>query len=227
MDKSFSKTISFKDPLFWQNIWFYYKKHIFAGLALIVFFTWGIVSCVNTVYPDYQIMYVGKYGVQDTVAAEEYLSEFVTDANGDGKTVPRVVNIALGNQENPQMTYAYISKLDVEISQGDASVFIMNSAFIDRYSQLECYVYLDDIADSCNIPEERRIREKTSGKTIAIDISGTVLCDKLRVGEDGNQPLYFMMNVPKEKSLKNEKKAAVFEETKRVSEIILKSSFRN
>ena len=226
MDKKFSETISPKDPMFWKNIWFYYKKHIFIGLALILFFTWGIVSCVNTVYPDFQIMYVGKYGVQDTAAAEEYLKEFVIDANGDGKVVPRIVNIALGEQQNQQLTYAYISKLDVEVQQGDASVFIMNSSFIDRYSQLECYVYLDDLADKYNIPEQRRVRENVSGKTVAVDIPGTVLCDKLGAYEDGNQPLYFMMNVPKEKSLKDEKKAAVFEQTKRVSEILLKNSFR-
>lgn len=212
--------------MFWKNIWFYYKKHIFIGLALILFLTWGIVSCVNTVYPDFQIMYVGKYGLQDTAAAEEYLKEFVADANGDGKVAPRIVNIALGEQQNQQLTYAYISKLDVEVQQGDSSVFIMNSSFIDRYSQLECYVYLDDLADKYNIPEQRRVRENVSGKTVAVDISGTVLCDKLGAYEDGTQPLYFMMNVPKEKSLKNEKKAAVFEQTKRVSEILLKNSFR-
>ncbi len=225
MDKGFSKTISPKDSRFWKNVWFYYRAHIMIALALVLFFAWGILSWVNQVQPDFQIMYMGKYGIQSTHDAEEYLKEFVTDANGDKKSVPRVVSMALGEQENPQLTYAYISKLDVDVQQGDASVFIMNSAFIDRYSQLECYVYLDDIADRYNIPEQRRIRENISGKTVAIDIGETVLCDKLRVGEDGNQPLYFMMNMPKEKTLKNAKKAAVFEETKRVSELLLKNCF--
>ena len=87
-----------------KNWWHYHKPALLLA-ALLLFIAGGILKSalhIGESLPDMQVAYVGEHPLPaDTVAAvEQAFDAFATDANGDGRTVVRLVQYVSGSAED-------------------------------------------------------------------------------------------------------------------------------
>lgn len=219
MDKAFSETCKFGSVQYWKNVWFYYRIHIIAVGIAIVFLATGIYGCVSADKPDLTFIYMSTLGLESYDDAQDYLGTVVQDINGDGKNYVSVMNMPIGDGTNIEMSSAYASKADVELMHGDPNVFVANEKYSKRYKDLECFTYLDEIADKYNVSEEKRVKETVSGKTVAIDISGTGFMKNINAYD--TEPTHIFLKRFDEKKKDDEKYVAMYSETVRFLEQIL------
>ncbi len=79
-----------------ENIWFYYKYYIIAGIVAILMFSIAFSSCANRTPHDINVLYLTHGYVDTSGALEMTLSEYASDTDGDGKKSAQVITISYG-----------------------------------------------------------------------------------------------------------------------------------
>lgn len=117
-----------------RNWWDYHKWHVLIAALLFaaVFDIGKQMLHIGEVRPDVQIAYVGEDPLPgDTVSAlEGALSSFIADANGDGKTIVRVVQYAgsaAGGQEAAAQAEASHIKLLADLEECESFLFLLEN----------------------------------------------------------------------------------------------------
>lgn len=136
-----------KDLKWLSNFWFYYKKVVFAGIAVLLFVIYGCVSCARTIDYDLEMYYFGSKqlssDVFDNTAAE--FRELADDADGKAGVNAICLNLAIVDESEAtsEVDLVMNSKVHIEIAEGDGYLYIMND---DIYGYCMEAELLEDIS---------------------------------------------------------------------------------
>ena len=128
-----------------KNWWHYHKLPLLLA-ALLLFIAGGILKSalhIGEILPDMQVAYVGEHPLPaDTVAAvEQAFDAFATDANGDGRTVVRLVQYVSGSAEDAdavrQSTAASVALL-ADLEDRDSYFFFSKMPRVFNCSTIFC-----------------------------------------------------------------------------------------
>lgn len=122
-----------------SNFFFYYKWHLIIGIAAIVLIVSTIVSIVNRVEPNLQVIIGGDILVPDTETVEERIRNEVP-----GATEPIVQNIYLSENSDPQMQVGMQTKFVVEMAAGENDLYILDE---EKYLELAKQGAFLDVTD--------------------------------------------------------------------------------
>lgn len=108
-----------------KNFWYHYKIHTFIVLFLCFVLVIGVTHCARREEYDAKIvLYTNNYyhdAHMDTLA--EYMTQYFTDINGDGKVLVQVINCSYSTQGtyDSEYTQSLSTKLNSVLS-GDTAV---------------------------------------------------------------------------------------------------------
>lgn len=223
MEKNFSKYCKPNTKEFWQNVWFYYKVHIFAAIAILLLIVYTIGEIVDRKDPDFAFMYVGEQTLVNEEETRKFFEKYVTDVNGDGTVYPNVLNIALGNGEDAQYASALIQKADLTIAADETPVIMLiDEDYIERYIEMDAFAPIDDVLQKYGV-EEDKIRYSDDNKAICVDVTGTEFAKK--VGYAWDKTAYLGIQFKRENKKDDEEYLKMYTETERVFELILSGDF--
>lgn len=223
MEKDFSKYCKPNTKEFWQNVWFYYKVHIFAAIAILLLIVYTIGEIVDRKDPDFAFMYVGEQTLVNEEETQKFFEKYVTDVNGDGTVYPNVLNIALGNGEDAQYTSALIQKADLTIAADETPVIMLiDEDYIDRYIEMDAFAPIDDVLQKYGV-EEDKIRYSDDNKAICVDVTGTEFTKK--VGYAWDKTVYLGIQFIRENKKDDEEYLKMYGEAERIFELILSGDF--
>lgn len=120
------------------NFWYYYKIHVIVAIVAILCVAFTVKQCASRVEPDMTVVIATKtanLSDDQLKSIETMLSKYTADVNGDGRKVVSCDNYYVGDDQNPQVSYAVQAKLIANISSDkDTALYIIDSSY---YSQLK------------------------------------------------------------------------------------------
>lgn len=155
----------------WENVWYYYKWFIIGGVIVVILLIMLLAECVFNVQPDFTVTYIGGMENMGQVEAYQLEDRFATvteDINGDGQQATKVNIIYLDDNNASEEMAAMYSMADIEMAGGDAVVFLISEAFLDRYSDYG-FIDLSEYVQEFGI-DESLLRYDASGKPYAIEM---------------------------------------------------------
>ena len=117
-----------------QNFWFYYKKHLLTGLAVVMVLAYLGIQKITTVKPDYHIGLVRASACTDGMLQEleDLFTSAGTDVNGDGQVLVQIHTyyVDLADQdENAGVSNAeVVQALDADLIGGMSGIFLLEDA---------------------------------------------------------------------------------------------------
>ena len=216
--------MNIKDKKFWENYWYYYKIHTFAGIFALVLIITTLYQCATTVNPDFTALYIGSPPVMtDKIeAVQTALANAVGDLNKDGKKTAVLSNISASLNAKSDMDMAGIQKADIEIMAGDAHLIFTNDEFLKRYVAMDAFADITEQAKKAGIDEALLIKDKDGKGYVAVDISSLPFAQKMGMT---NAKVYMSLRVVQQDK-KNDK--AYMEQHNKSAELfdkILNGSF--
>ncbi len=173
MEKSFAGTYKVTSKEFWKNYWFYYKPHTIWGIIILITIVGTIHGCVTKTDPDVTFMYLGEtpLSAEASYDASDVLGRYAADVNGDGVSSSLFINLPYGGGDI-NVAQSSFTTFDIELSEGDPFIFMLDEATFKRYIDINAFTYLDDLIAKHNIPADR-VLYNNSGRAIAVNITGT------------------------------------------------------
>ena len=119
---------TFKEKM--QNYWYHFKWHTIVGVFLAVVITVMVAQCATREKYDLITVFFTYTYVMDgqTQQVEEYLEQYASDIDGDGKVNVRVVNCSFNAENgNVQVSQTSLMKLQSMIAaESKAMLFILD-----------------------------------------------------------------------------------------------------
>lgn len=125
-----------------KNFLYYYKYHILAIIAVILIIVFSVRGCVNTVRPDFNMAFIGRFVYSDVAEA---LKDSIK-ANVPEITEPGIDGAYLADDNVGEQQYAMEMKATVLIAAGDIDVYIMDKTTFARFAKQGAFMSLDEIA---------------------------------------------------------------------------------
>ncbi len=170
-----------------KNFWHYNKWKIFSLIALILFIAFAVSQCSYGSVTDFEVLHIS--GVRD-VSGDEFIKRIKND----------VELVSEGNDPNAEFMHIFVpqdmrdiietgalEKIQVEMVGGNSTLFILDKETIYSYKDNEFFYDLTQIADSFNVPEEKRYLG-ANGEVCAISVDGNkylqecnLQCDSLYI----------------------------------------------
>lgn len=133
-----------------KNFFYYYKYHILAIIAVIVIVVFTVRGCVNTVRPDFNMAFIGRFIYSD---AAEDLKDIIK-ANVPQIAEPGIDGAYLGDDSMGEQQYAMEMKATVLFAASDIDVFILDKTTFVRYAKQGALMSLDEIAPRLGVDLE-------------------------------------------------------------------------
>ena len=123
-----------------QNFWFYYKKHLLAGLAVLLVLGYLGIQKLSTVEPDYHIGLVRSAALPEETLTE-WEHRFASggeDLNGDGQVLVQIhtyyVDLA-DDSENAGVSNAEtVQALDADLIGNMSGIFLLED--VDTFQRV-------------------------------------------------------------------------------------------
>jgi hypothetical protein len=168
-----------------QNYWYHFKWHTIGAVALIAVFAVMCVQCVTREKYDF-ITVVFTHSVIESGRVEkieEYLEQYATDIDGDGKVSVQVVDCSVIDENpNSPLTQTSMGKLQSLIAaEPKAVLFLFDDKGYETLSKIsgqgileaealalpeEFYKACDGEADYEKLPKELKISYRRVGGTM-------------------------------------------------------------
>ena len=132
-----------------QNIWFYYKKHILIGLAVVLILTYLGIQRINTEKPDYHIGIVRSVSLseEELNALTAIFTAAGQDVNGDGQVLVQLHTYYLDladDSENAGVNNAEAAQgLDADLIGNMSGIFLLED--VDTFQSLTNSIAADTV----------------------------------------------------------------------------------
>lgn len=127
-----------------ENIWYYYKAYLIAGIVAVIALCVAINSCANRKKYDVNILYM-THGYADSFYQTDELSElfaaYTDDVNGDGITNTQIITIRYG--ETLQDINSANATRSANLAAGKNVLFLIDE---QNYTELKNGGFLADIS---------------------------------------------------------------------------------
>lgn len=188
----------------WGNFWYYYKWFIIIGAVLLISLIMLLTECAHsTKTSDFTLTYIGNVFGMGQIQAFELEDRFASvtkDMNHDGTTDAKVnvVYIDTGSQDQ-SVNY---TMADVELTGGDAVVYLFTQEAMDRYAR---YGFLDlsQYVQEFGIKEEL-LKRYDDGSVYAIEMKENPIFSQLDSIE--TEGLYLLVRPPRDNEASGRKK---------------------
>lgn len=135
-----------------KNWWHYHKWHVAVAAVLLAIVADLVWAAATRVKPDYQIAYVGRHALPDSVAAalEEGFAALGEDLNGDGRVAAKLVQYVSTGDADAGFAASAEVKLVADLVECESYFFLLEDpeAFQRQHRSL---LLLDG-----SLPEEGR-----------------------------------------------------------------------
>lgn len=223
MEKKFSEYCKPNTREFWQNVWFYYRTHIIAGIIILILIGYTINEISAKKDPDIAFMYVGTQTLADDTSAQVFFEKYTTDVNGDGTVYPHVLNIALGNGDDIQYNSAMIQKADLTIAADETPLILLaDEDNINRYIEMEAFAPIDEYLEKHGTEESKILRNKENN-AICVDVTDSNFVKQ--IGYLGTDKVYLGIQFKRENKKSDQEYLKLYAEAERMFEFILNDSF--
>lgn len=128
----------------WDNYWYYYKIHTFAGIFVLVLLITTLVQCAQSVDTDLHIAYVSSV-YTDTSALEEAAAKTVGDLNQDGHEKVFCDNLTIPDEPQTEADLMMSQKLMLLMVSGETRLFIMDKAYFEMEAYSDMFVSLEGV----------------------------------------------------------------------------------
>ncbi len=139
-----------------QNYWYHFKWHTIGAIALIAVITTMCVQCATREKYDFiAVIFTNSYietGRMDKI--EEYLEQYATDIDGDGKVSVRVVDCSTADS-NPNSVINQTAKSKLQsliVAEPKAVLYIFDDKGHETLSSISGQGILD--AEALTLPED-------------------------------------------------------------------------
>jgi hypothetical protein len=143
----------------WENYWYYYKWHTFAGIFVLIIMLVTITQCASNVQPDITVMLVSKTSpilTTTTDSIQNDLAQYVTDLNKDGKKTVNFISIDFSSTD-PTMLEAEQTKFMGELQTTDSFIFLIDASAYSEYSKQGIFAKVKDIIPNAPTVDDYRI----------------------------------------------------------------------
>lgn len=127
-----------------ENLWYYYKAYLIAGIVALVALCIAINSCANRKKYDVNILYM-THGYADSFYQTDELSElfatYTDDVNGDGIANTQIITIRYG--ETMQDINSANATRSANLAAGKNVLFLVDE---QNYTELKNGGFLADIS---------------------------------------------------------------------------------
>ena len=172
----------------WQYFWDYYKIHTFVVLFVILIAGVTIYQSVTAPNYDFNVSYAGAYNLVDENAEllRQKMSEFVTDSDGDGEDGVAFNRISfMEGNEDPQVEYASITRLQLEVTDKNSILFIFDETKAPYYigvSEMEGVFLESGEWLEGEIGEEELYI--SNGKAYTVSLKGSKILEECGINSD-------------------------------------------
>ena len=132
-----------------ENIWFYYKKHILIGLAVVLVLAYLGIQKLNTEKPDYHIGLVRSESLSDgdLNALNAAFTAAGQDLNGDGQVLVQIhtyyADLA-DDSENAGVNNAEaVQGLDADLIGNMSGIFLLED--VDTFQRITNGILTGDV----------------------------------------------------------------------------------
>ena len=125
---------TFKEKL--QNYWYHFKWHTILSVFLIVVIAVSVTQCVNREKQDMIVVMFAYSMVTDSQMSqvEEYIEQYATDIDNDGKVNVRVVNCTFNQRSNnKQYTLSILQKVQAMIATEPKAILYIVDEKAEKY----------------------------------------------------------------------------------------------
>jgi hypothetical protein len=133
-----------------KNFLYYYKYHILAIIAVILIIVFSVRGCVNSVKPDFNMAFVGRFIYTDVA---EGLKDIIK-ANVPEIAEPGIDGAYLADDSVGEQQYAMEMKAAVLLAASDIDVYIMDKTTFARFAKQGAFISLDEIAPRLGVDLE-------------------------------------------------------------------------
>lgn len=130
-----------------KNFFYYYKYHMLAIIAVIIFTVFTVRGCVRNVKPDFNLAFIGRFIYSDAV---EGIKDSIK-ANVPVIAEPGIDGAYLADDSMGEQQYAMEMKATVLFAAGDLDVIILDKVTFARYAKQGALMSLDEIAPGLGV----------------------------------------------------------------------------
>ena len=126
--------ITFKEKI--QNYWYHFKWHTILSVFLIVVIAVSVTQCVNREKQDMIVVMFAYSMVADSQMSrvEEYIEQYATDIDGNGKVAVQVVNCSFNQKSgNRQYAQAVLQKVQAMIATEPKAILYIVDENAEKY----------------------------------------------------------------------------------------------
>ena len=132
----------------WENYWFYYKKHTIIGAIVLVLLAFILHDSLTREKFDVTVVYATSEATiaeQEEVIAE-ILKQYAADYNGDGKVTVEVdvESLPLNDELGSELFTAMQTRFAGEMAVGEKSIYIMDKTLYDYYDVAGAFEDLEE-----------------------------------------------------------------------------------
>ena len=213
-------TIPPKFTLAWfEYVWTYYKWHIIAPIAVILFVGVTMYQCTHRPQYDTEVIYAGHVVFSDTQIEEipQGLARYVDDVNGDGEQTVFFQQINFSDQAGTEeMDYNMQMKLDLQFQRGETFLFMYDKSETDimiaRESAELIYLPVTEWADT--MPDADKLYTK-DGVPYAVSLANNEKIKDIGINTDD---LYLTLRI---NYSDGDKLAAKYENAKKLANALI------
>lgn len=125
-----------------KNYIYYYKYHAIIGMVILLILILSIKSCMNTVIPDLNIVFMGDYYFNET-ETKPFENKIIS--NTPKMKAIGIDVITLSDKLEGQQAYAMQMKAMTLMAAGDIDICIMDKANFDKYADKGAFINLEGI----------------------------------------------------------------------------------
>ena len=115
-----------------KNFWFYYKKHLLIGLAVLLVLAYFGIQRISTPIPDYHIGLVREIPCtqEELEALKLRFTAAGQDVNGDGQVLVAIhtyyIDLSNDTANVSEETVQTVSALDADLIGGVSGIFLLD-----------------------------------------------------------------------------------------------------
>ncbi|MCK9478104.1 MAG: hypothetical protein M0R40_01200 [Firmicutes bacterium] len=145
--KVFGKQI---DKQWFENYWYYYKKHTFVGIFILFIISYTAVECSKNVDPDVSVLYIGSTYFDNEFAdkLEQRLSDCIEDINNDGVIKVQFSPIFISDEMKSEQDFAMQQKMQLEVAVGDSYLYLLDKKYYESYAKQDLFVDISPYIDA-------------------------------------------------------------------------------
>lgn len=124
-----------------KNYWYHFKIQIILLIFLIIALAICVTQCATRDNYDAEIILYTKnsYSAQQVERLTEYLTQFFTDTNGDGKVLIQISDCSYSTEGTYDSNYTNMlaTKLNATIASGvETQLYILDAAYLEQLNDL-------------------------------------------------------------------------------------------